>query len=510
MKNRNLFLLFVMILGSAWTTPLAGQNGPRVFVDPVNGDDTNTGQATDDALRTIGQALQLSTPNTNTAIVLLPGVYSPQTNGEIYPLFMQDGVSIQGTNALNTVLDCGGSGTGLSFIQQGGFEGTHYDGFTITNAVIAINIVAETVAASPTFSNLVIVKNHIGIQMVAIDLEGLMVADDIDGNNYVEHRPRLVNLTIADNDIGIFDIANGISSPGGWGEADPAIANCLFDNDLDLSGTDLEDVVARIDRGRLSNVFSTFLSSATRIKADRRSPGTGSLPFIRPAAADFLINRDSFDYRINPDNANTAQIFLVDQGISEEDDNLEYHGGLTVIEPIGDSGQMIWDMDLEGHGNVRLEGEGHDIGADELGEFVVAGYLPQTTSFVQFATGTVWLNPVNGQPASNPVIRAVSERDAASNPYNDLMTMGVPGARPPGTTLPTNFPGINGFGFLSVAGFQFNFFPVSAPVASGVSSGFFVFVLTTPPDCVSNNQYAYYDSAANLFLTNLQSFTILR
>ncbi|MDG2015054.1 MAG: hypothetical protein P8J33_16230, partial [Pirellulaceae bacterium] len=430
------------------------------------------------------------------------------------PLNMKDGVSIQGTNALNTVIDCQLSPVGLRFAIQippsDDFEGTYFDGFMITNAGKAITLDSNTVGFKPTFSNLFIVDNSVGIFMRAALLTGGMTSpDDTDQNNFVEHRPRLANLTIADNDIGISDEARSGSTIL-WGEADPAIANCLFDNMLDLNGTDLNDLVAGDDGLKLSNVFDSYESSATRIKQGRKSPASGSLPFVESSTIDVFVNRSALDYRLNPSSLSSAVVYLVDQGLGF-DSALGFHNGMTQIEPFGGRGEMIWDMDCEGYGNVRMVGGGHDIGADELAELVIAGYLRGTTTFVQFTQADVWVTPTDGQPASQyPVIRLLNQRLSLDAPYLSQMPMEVAGARQPGTTLPVNFPGIGSQSYLEFGGLYYLLLP--QPAVSGVSASLFIFVLPyalPETGTISNHQYMYFDGAGASYLTNLQSFTII-
>lgn len=502
-----------MVFVTAWVSVASGQGDREIYVDPVRGNDlSNSGLVTSAAFRTITHALMQAQPEN--VIVLLPGKYSPSTNFETFPLNMKDGVSIQGTSALNTVIDCELSPVGLRFAFQnspsGDFEGTYFDGFMITNAERAITLDSNTVSYKPTFSNLFIVDNSVGIFMRAVVLTGGMTSpDDTDQNNFVEHRPRLVNLTIADNDIGISDQAQ-TGSTILWGEADPAIANCLFDNMLDLDGTDLNDLVAGDDGLKLSNVFDSYESSATRIKQGRKSPASGSLPFVESSTLDVFVNRSTLDYRLNPASFSSAVVYLVDQGLGFNSE-LGFHKGLTQIEPFGERGEMIWDMDCEGHGNNRMVGGGHDIGADELGGLVIAGYLRGTTTFLQFTQADVWVTPTDGQPASQyPVIRLFNQRLSLDAPYLSQLPMGVAGARQPGTTLPVNFPGIGNQAYLDFGGLYYLLLP--QPAVSGVSASLFIFVLPSAlpgAGTISNHQYLYFDAAGASYLTNLQSFTIV-
>jgi len=71
----------------------------------VGGDDSNDG--TEEApLKTIGHALTLvRDAETPTTIYLYPGVYSPSTNGEKFPILLPDNVHLVGDESENTFLD---------------------------------------------------------------------------------------------------------------------------------------------------------------------------------------------------------------------------------------------------------------------------------------------------------------------------------------------------------------------------------------------------------------------
>lgn len=79
-----------------------------LFVNPSVGDDTGGNGSDRTPVKTITQALRLATPNT--VIRLSPGIYSAET-GEVFPLMLKAGVSIQG--------DAANKGRGIT-IQGGG------------------------------------------------------------------------------------------------------------------------------------------------------------------------------------------------------------------------------------------------------------------------------------------------------------------------------------------------------------------------------------------------------
>lgn len=99
-----------------------------LYVDPQNGSDDNSGLTTEDALKTISFALLKIIPdsvNTNT-IFLANGMYSPSSNGEIFPLGLRSYVNLIGQNRDSTILNAefltylfrGRNGTGNYSIKK--------------------------------------------------------------------------------------------------------------------------------------------------------------------------------------------------------------------------------------------------------------------------------------------------------------------------------------------------------------------------------------------------------
>lgn len=84
------------------------QETPVLWVNPIQGDDSNGNGDLDSPFKTIAKALQVAQPNT--VIVLTPGVYSSQT-GETFPLVLPPGVTLQGnprTRGENIIIQGGG------------------------------------------------------------------------------------------------------------------------------------------------------------------------------------------------------------------------------------------------------------------------------------------------------------------------------------------------------------------------------------------------------------------
>lgn len=76
---------------------------------------------------TIQEAIDFAQPGDT--IFLESGIYSPSTNGENFPIFMKDGVSLKGEDPSNTIIDAEGTDYIFDVFNFGGF----IDGFTLRN-----------------------------------------------------------------------------------------------------------------------------------------------------------------------------------------------------------------------------------------------------------------------------------------------------------------------------------------------------------------------------------------
>ncbi len=78
-----------------------------LYVSP-NGNDNNTGLSPAQALKTISKATSLLKPRTNgdyNIVHVAPGLYSPDTTGEIFPISMDRGTKLVGAGSVDTILD---------------------------------------------------------------------------------------------------------------------------------------------------------------------------------------------------------------------------------------------------------------------------------------------------------------------------------------------------------------------------------------------------------------------
>lgn len=108
-----------------------------LFVNPSIGDDKEGNGAEGTPLKTISQALHKATPNT--VIMLAPGTYSAET-GEVFPLMLRQGISIQGdasNQGKGVTIQGGGEYLSRSFGGQNvaivGANQANLTGLTVTN-----------------------------------------------------------------------------------------------------------------------------------------------------------------------------------------------------------------------------------------------------------------------------------------------------------------------------------------------------------------------------------------
>jgi parallel beta-helix repeat protein len=92
-----------------------------VFVNPSIGDDTKGNGSDRTPFKTITQALRVATGNT--VIMLTPGIYSTET-GEVFPLMLKAGVSIQG--------DTSNKGSGITIQGGGAYLSRSFGGQNVT------------------------------------------------------------------------------------------------------------------------------------------------------------------------------------------------------------------------------------------------------------------------------------------------------------------------------------------------------------------------------------------
>ncbi|MEH2119152.1 DUF1565 domain-containing protein [Nostoc sp.] len=123
------------------SAPLGEKTSSQVnvlFVNPSGGDDSRGNGSESAPVKTITQALRLA--NTNTVIMLSTGTYSAET-GEIFPLILKPGISIQGNpsnQGKDIIIQGGGDYLSRSFAGQNvaivGADQALLTGVTVTNS----------------------------------------------------------------------------------------------------------------------------------------------------------------------------------------------------------------------------------------------------------------------------------------------------------------------------------------------------------------------------------------
>jgi len=330
------------------------------YVDPVNGNNAGPGTLAQPwQTLTFAMATAGGFPGTDT-LVLLPGIYGPL---ETFPIIMQPDVSIQGTSALDTViLQTGAASSALHFEpnQVNAYDSVVVDGVAILGARRCVEIqdgvvAGQNVRANPTIANCFLIDAAIAAVDIEIDdLAPPFPAHDTNGDGFVENRPKLINLTIITSGTGIL---NQFQSPGGSVPvilSEPGLLNVLLSNNgVDLNGIDAADVITCAFRSTINPigafpipVFDTFLNPPQYIETNTGPAGT------------------PFDLRLRPGSP------AIDVGSQPP---LVWMNGTTGQATFACTVD-IFDTDCEGYGNLRVDRVAIDIGADESGQLIIAGY----------------------------------------------------------------------------------------------------------------------------------------
>ena len=111
------------------TEPIQGE----FYISP-GGNDSNNGLTPETPFKTIRKVLKSILPSEEipTSIHLMPGTYSPSTNGEIFPLPILDHVSMAGEDATAVILNAEGS----QRVLMGYEAGFSLSGMTVTGGLI--------------------------------------------------------------------------------------------------------------------------------------------------------------------------------------------------------------------------------------------------------------------------------------------------------------------------------------------------------------------------------------
>lgn len=130
------------------------------YVDPVEGDDGNSGIAPDDAYATVHCALAESRflGAAVVSIHLAPGTYSTTTNDEQFPLTPQRAVRIIGAGAQETILDATGTNSHIFNLEKP--EVFQLEGVTLTGGANALTCSGY---CDPSIKHCVIMRNGAGL-----------------------------------------------------------------------------------------------------------------------------------------------------------------------------------------------------------------------------------------------------------------------------------------------------------------------------------------------------------
>ncbi|KPA11260.1 hypothetical protein MHK_008532, partial [Candidatus Magnetomorum sp. HK-1] len=128
-----------------------------IYVSP-SGNDSNEGTSEDLPLKTIQYALSVIAANNDNpyTIFLDTGTYSPNTNGETFPLSLFSNVSIKGKGENKTILNANGE---KNVLYLRNVQHTKIDGITITNGSAKYGGGIYCYRSSPSLSNVTISGN---------------------------------------------------------------------------------------------------------------------------------------------------------------------------------------------------------------------------------------------------------------------------------------------------------------------------------------------------------------
>jgi predicted outer membrane repeat protein len=209
-----------------------------LYVSPA-GDNTNSGLNENEPLLTIQYALsQIYADSLNECTIhLAPGIYSPQSNGEFFPIDLLDHISLCGTSEEETILDANSTGSVIRLLQQEN-AGT-ISNLTIRNGSAGSGGGIHCVYSNPFLENITIANNTVSSCGSGI---------------YCYHsNPNLENVTISDN-IASSDTLY-ISGAGMYcSDSNPTLDNCSIINNS-----------ATYDGGGIYCIFSNPVITNTSI-----------------------------------------------------------------------------------------------------------------------------------------------------------------------------------------------------------------------------------------------------
>lgn len=513
--SRSLVLLgFAYALGA--NLPVYGQIAAcqpnyhgDLYVDPEIGVDAANAGCPVRPYKTIGYALTQASTTSPVTIVLNPGLYTT-ASGESFPLVMKRNVSIQGTNALNTTIRGDITSEGacdenyqvlISFVAQqtGDFDSVCIDSVNLSRGCVDIEITGDA-PASPTISNCFIT-------------DAALTGIDIVGDEAV-HRPKIIHCTFALNKTAITNHTSAtaageapVSAPGA-----PGLMNVLstYSSVVDFYGIRDVDMQGNSTSGGFLETSSAFDSASSAGLGGGSPPNNsngvipGQLlvpPFVEEVVHGTLVVAS--DLRLNPDliNDQTFPTNLIGGAHEPGPGTISWLNGTTGSFQLA-NGSRIDDFDCEGYGNPRttpfyVDGGYPDIGADEVGTYVLAGYPGFTTNW-----GSNMIQWIGfGWTSTADVYYTAKVVPVPSVRYIDS-GLAEPGNRALRTDLPSTTPGINGDGYLDAA-FLNSYTTSLAGFPDTVT-----FTVTLTNRTVFNTQALFPDGVVTVhyYLSNLQTF----
>jgi len=205
-----------------------------------DGDDSNDG--TEEApLKTIGHALSLvRDAETPTTIYLNPGVYSPSTNGERFPIVLPDNVELIGDESENTILDAEASANDQAAVMiikevesvrvanltlSGGYSEGHGctgGGGILVTADDMYNLNGDAQQSNPVIENVIIENNHShnGGGVSFFRVEGPSISNAIIRNNTASFHGGGIFVYVSNTTITDVEIHNNVCLGYPWGGFD--------------------------------------------------------------------------------------------------------------------------------------------------------------------------------------------------------------------------------------------------------------------------------------------------
>ncbi len=300
-----------------------------LFVNPVTGNDTNTGTSPDSALKTIAFAyskIKVDSSKINT-IHLADGIYSDSANGEKFPLNIRPYVYIVGESMKNTILDgeyLNKIGMSLNYTSHFGFRkltltrGGHItpDGYSPLNGAIQVyesntNVVFDSILSKDNWmageGSIFSIRSSVNYTNSSFNHNKGGAGLRVDGS-FMRHDTCFVtNCNFFDNypdtNNPNYFIGNGFSSNGS--NFVSVVTGCLFVNNYTgaVWGSQIMDLPTKIwftNCTFYGNSVSTNLSSITTI--DGKMTFYNCISYnegVKPIYADTYWVQDTIDLTVS-------------------------------------------------------------------------------------------------------------------------------------------------------------------------------------------------------------------